>query len=352
MGRIFTFMTVLVEKQGFEGLMDKMLNIMYHGFFGVGRMYNMSMSNILSLARVFVLCARHSDDVVLIQKFLYDLFYFNSPRNHLVVGVTMDIWPEIFDCDKRSLTPQQEIVLWAIFNTGDVKSTETMKVIETRNLMTDRNGFVPADFDPKKLILKYLDQIHTNRDKDFLSEVRSALLLLGKCNEYQWTHNHITSRLYKLINQFLGDQELLRWVLETIGLLSRVYTQEGRQNLEIMFNSVKELLDDEKTLQDSTVESIVEALLHLGHHLQYQVAIFLSEWEPRTVLSQETKTKIQDFVGTRGRFFTEKTLDVKKRNARIRGGRRGERGLRSRGGRGLRSRGGGIRRGSMRRGRT
>ena len=40
-------------------------------------------------------------------------------------------------------------------------------------------------------------------------------------------------------------QELLRWVLETIGLLSRVYTQEGRQNLEKMFNGVKNLLDNE-----------------------------------------------------------------------------------------------------------
>jgi len=338
--RIFTFLSVLVEKQGFEGLMDKMLDILYYGFFGMNRMYSMSMSNILSLARVFVLCARYLDEVMLIKKFLYDLFYFNSPRNHLVVGVIMDLWPDIFDCEKSSLTPQQEIVLWALFNTGDVKSTADMKVLETRSLMTDRNGFVPADFEPKRMIDKYLVQIHNNRHQDFLSEVRCALLLLGKCNDYQWTHNHITNRLYKLVGQFIGDQELLRWVLETIGLLSRVYTQEGRKKLESMFNGVKDLLDNEDDLEESTVESIVLALIHLGHHLQFQVANFLADWKPKRTLSQETNTRIQDFVGTRGRFHAEKTIEVKKRNesfARIRGGRRRGRGVRCRGGRSRRA---------------
>ena len=47
-----------------------------------------------------------------------------------------------------------------------------MKVLETRSLMTDRNGFVPADFEPKRMIDKYLVQIDKNRHQDFLSEVR------------------------------------------------------------------------------------------------------------------------------------------------------------------------------------
>ena len=44
---------------GFGNTMDKMLQLLFTSFFGSGRMFNMTMSNILSLARVLVLCSRY-----------------------------------------------------------------------------------------------------------------------------------------------------------------------------------------------------------------------------------------------------------------------------------------------------
>jgi hypothetical protein len=33
------------------------------------------------------------DELELAKKFLLDIFFFKSPRNHLMAGIFMDLWP-------------------------------------------------------------------------------------------------------------------------------------------------------------------------------------------------------------------------------------------------------------------
>jgi len=306
-------------------------------------MFNMTMSNILSLARVLVLCSRHCDNLPLIRKFLYDLFFFKSPRNHLVVLVITDLWPEVFDHKNEPLSPEQEAVLVAIFHGNDNPSRE-MRIAEARTQLEERHGYCRVHFVAKDLVDKYLSQVSSiSDDSEYLLSLTKALVLLGRLFEYRWSHNHIMAKLFKLIDNIWAsdqkkDEKLLRWALETIGLISRLYSQEGREQLEQFFKSIKDLVSLEDQLEQATLESCVKALVHLGHHLQMQVAKFFSDWNPKFSISTDLRTKIEDFMGTRGSKHMQITINVNKQNQRRRrqNGKRGSfhGGGRSRGGRG------------------
>ncbi len=58
----------------------------------------------------------------------------------------------------------------------------------------------------------------------------------------------------------------------------------------------------------------LRALLGCGHHLQAQVAMFLSQWKPGfSPFREETMRAVCDFVGTRRRKFREKTISVQRK---------------------------------------
>ena len=65
--------------------------------------------------------------------------------------------------------------------------------------------------------------------------------------------------------------QLLTWVVDCIGNVSRVYPAEGRERLLEIFEPIKSILtDNEKAilLTAELEESCLRSLIWTGHHLQ------------------------------------------------------------------------------------
>ena len=77
-------------------------------------------------------------------------------------------------------------------------------------------------------------------------DLTRALLLLGRCKDYRWVNNNIFTRLLKRLADIWtkseGDQSFMCWVISTLGLLSRVYPAEGREQLKSIMESVTSIL--------------------------------------------------------------------------------------------------------------
>ena len=74
----------------------------------------------------------------------------------------------------------------------------------------------------------------------------------------------------KSLESFAGNPHYLTWVIFTLGLVCRVYTAEGRESVRKVFDSVQALLAGDNLSQMSE-DSYIQALMHLGYHLQTQV---------------------------------------------------------------------------------
>jgi len=316
--RLFVMLTTLAERPRYKNILDRMLNLLWHNLFGRDRMFNLKLNAVQNSGRMFVLCARFTDSVSLMKHFIFDLFYFKSPRNHILIGIVIALWPEIFPHGHSSLstTPLAETIAWCIFNTGPAQKSPEMLVQETKDNFVREYGYkanaVKADTLVKKFIKLAEEKSH---NKELLEEVAMCLLLIGRSKEFRWVNNNISARLLKSLASVwggadTGDQAVLRWVITTLGLLSRVYPAEGREQVKTLYTSVEALLGKGAGLQPETELACINALLHLGYHLQSQVAVFLKTWHPSHPLDTRTRRMLEDFVGTRGKKHAEITAKV------------------------------------------
>lgn len=279
-------------------------------------MFNHKLNAVENSGRMFVLCARYTDSVTLMKHFIYDLFYFRSPRNHILVGIVIALWPEIFPPRQSPLstTPLSETISWCIFNTGPAQKSPEMKVQETKDNYVRDYDYKPNAVTADSLVLKFIKMAEErSSDKELLEEVAMCLLLIGRNKEFRWVNNNISARLLKSLASVWGasgDQSMLRWVLITLGLLSRVYPAEGRDQIKSLYNSVEQMLQKGSSLQPETENTCIRALLHLGYHLQVQVAQLLKTWQPAHSLDPEIRRLLEDFVGTRGKKHAEITARV------------------------------------------
>ena len=88
----------------YKNIIDRMIKLLWHNMFGRDRMYNLKLNAVQNCGRMFALCARwfislinwlfrlitcylfrFNDDINIARHFIYDLFYFKSPRNHILV---------------------------------------------------------------------------------------------------------------------------------------------------------------------------------------------------------------------------------------------------------------------------
>ena len=141
--RLFSLLTALSEQQRYSGILERMLLLLWHNMFGRDRMYNLKLNAVQNCARMFVLCARHCDNLQLMRCFVYDLFYFKSPRNHVLVGVVMALWPEVFpeSGTEAAQSPVMATVAWCVFNTGPEVFSPEMMVEETKATFEKDYGY-------------------------------------------------------------------------------------------------------------------------------------------------------------------------------------------------------------------
>jgi len=311
--RLFTLLTVL-DSGKFPGIVLRMAELIWHGFFTKDRMYHLKLNAVLALGRVLVLCLRYTDSLQLARTFLYDLFFFKSPRNHLLVGCMVALWPEAFphSGQAEAAEPLVQSLVWAVLNTGPTISSE-MLVQTTRDNFIREYGYKQHGVKAEDLVVQFIarakDSKCGNKEREALTK---GLLLLGRLKEYQWANNNICSRLLQCLAEVWqggGNDALLCWVLPTIGLVSRLYPVESRQQLLQFLDPVHTMLRSE-TRKQEVEAACVRAMVYLGYHLQLQVAMFLKEWTPKFQLDQDLRILLEDFVGTRSRKFADKTVQI------------------------------------------
>merc|ERR1712098_258477 len=89
-----------------------------------------------------------------------------------------------------------------------------------------------------------------------------------------------------------SNQTFLSWVISSLGLLSRIFPAEGRDNIKEIYVSVEALLKGH-SLNAKAENACVISLLQLGYHLQTQVAMFLKTWIPKHELNPKTKRVLE-----------------------------------------------------------
>merc|ERR1712098_243217 len=233
------------------------------------------------------------DNIEMVRHFIYDLFYFKSPRNHVLVGIVIALFPEVFVDNGTSLskTPIIDTIVRYIFKKD--------------------YGFKSHSIKAEELVVKFIKLAEENvGNQDLLDEISASLLLLGRCKEFRWVNNNIFSRLMKSLSGLFNsgsissNQTFLSWVISSLGLLSRIFPAEGRDNIKEIYVSVEALLKGH-SLNAKAENACVISLLQLGYHLQTQVAMFLKTWIPKHELNPKTKRVLEDFVGTRGKKYAQ-----------------------------------------------
>lgn len=316
--RLFSLLITLHKQERYENILDRMMKLLWHNMFGRDRMYNLKINAVQNCGRMFVLCARYVDNIQMVRHFIYDLFYFKSPRNHVLVGIVIALFPEVFVDNGTSLskTPIIDTIVWCIFNTSPEKFAPEMKVDETKYNFEKDYGFKSHSIKAEELVIKFIKLAEENvGNQDLLDEISASLLLLGRCKEFRWVNNNIFSRLMKSLSGLFNsgsissNQTFLSWVISSLGLLSRIFPAEGRDNIKEIYVSVEALLKGH-SLNAEAENACVISLLQLGYHLQTQVAMFLKTWIPKHELNPKTKRVLEDFVGTRGKKYAQITVGV------------------------------------------
>ena len=189
------------------------------------------------------------------------------------VGIVVALWPEVFPAQDTEIakTPIMETIVWCVFNTEPSTFSPEMMVYETKENFEKDYGYKANSIKAEELVKKFIKLAEENdTNKDLLDEITKSLLLLGRCKEFRWVNNNLITRLMKSLGEFAGNQNYMSWVIFTISLVSRVYTAEGRDSIKSVYDSVQALLSGD-TLSQQQEDSCIQALMHLGYHLQTQV---------------------------------------------------------------------------------
>ena len=260
-----------------------------------------------------------SENENFVRRLIYDILYSRNTRSHIMLTTILDSWSDMFINPGDATDIFYETIIWTIFNSGPGTSLTDMKVIEVKeklkNLCKISRPQIQGD-EIIKYIVKVVEMNHTNPTIQFYA--RKSLLLISRTKEYTWSHNHILTRLFQVFqsnsyteseNEEIKAKILIKWVVETLGCITRVFPVDARKNIEEIFEAVKSLIVQDDVTADLE-NACIRGLIWTGHHLQLQVCKFLATWKPRFVLKAETETLICNFVGTRATRFSQKTVDI------------------------------------------
>ena len=156
--RLFTLLVSLQARPGFTGVMARMVTLLRHALFGRERMFHLRVNAVQNIGRMFVLCSRYLNDLQGIRHCLFDLFYFKSPRNHLLLGIVMALWPDALPLasDPLAKTPLMETLVWCVFNTGPAQKAPEMKVQEVKDDFARNYGYKQNLWKADDLVKKYI----------------------------------------------------------------------------------------------------------------------------------------------------------------------------------------------------
>ena len=132
-----------------------------------------------NIGRMFVLCSRFLDDLQGIRHCLFDLFYFKSPRNHLLLGIVMALWPDSLPAasDPLASTPLMETLVWCVFNTGPAQKAPEMKVREVQDDFVRNYGYKQNLWKADDLVKRFIAVAESGPSEAELKEVTAQVIL-------------------------------------------------------------------------------------------------------------------------------------------------------------------------------
>merc|ERR1719154_1030777 len=135
-----------------------MIALLWHNLFGRDRMYNLKLNAVQNTGK----------------NFIYDLFYFKSPRNHILIGIVIALWPQVFpnQGEPLSQTPMMETIVWCVFNTGPEVYSPEMMVNETKEIMEKDYNYRPSSHKAEELVIRFVKLAEDNGgDTPLLEEI-------------------------------------------------------------------------------------------------------------------------------------------------------------------------------------
>jgi len=275
---------------------------------------------------------RFKGDEVAAKAYMYDVFYHRSNRNFVMLTVFFDTWPEVMFWTGTAATvlnPLLETVIWAIYNTGPPNSLAEMKVFEARMKLDKSCGLPqPKGVSAEDLVKLFIDTTEKKfDDEDWTESTKLSLLLLARVKESQWANNNILRRLLEVLRKYMQKYDemgsdksakILAWVVNTVGLVARVYTAENaRTQLPSIFDAFAKLLKNQSDgiMTPELEDACLRALVHTGHHLPVQFTKFLNEWRGPQFPNPNPKTLklVENFVGTKAYTQSAMTVQVTKK---------------------------------------
>lgn len=238
-----------------------------------------------------------------------------------MLTVMLDTWPQIFCGNLNDIFA--ETIIWVIYNSGPAQSRADMRVPEVKEKLLQYCGVRRPKLTGDELIKKIIGRVETDQGQSkslrFLA-ARSLLFISRVENKYEWSFNHIIRRLFDALASNESPTTLfVAWVVETIGLVTRFFPDAAREQLIQIFEQLTVMINQDRVDKDLE-EACIRAIAMTGHHLQFQACKFLLQWKPKYELSVETEDLLANFVGTRCRRFSERTVTIN-RKAEVRKGR-------------------------------
>ena len=234
-----------------------------------------------------------------------------------MISVCIDSWPQLFEGFQRDIFG--ETIVHIIFNTGPGTNLAEMKVYEARQKLREVcNVHPPPQLDTTGLIREIIELVESKmRDEGLLILARKSLVLIARHHDYSWSFNHVVRRVMEMIGRKkcandLDNKLVIKWVVQTLGSILRLLPKDSRENVENIFNQLLTIINDKDTdadLEDACLQSIASA----GHHMPVQVCKFLVNWKPRFKLREETENILATYVGTRGKNFAQRTVDIQRK---------------------------------------
>lgn len=320
-------------REHYKSLPDDFMSFIRHRLFAEECYFSYKQSHLANICRFFMALVRYKGDEVAAKSFLYDVFYHKGNRNFVMLTVFFDVWPEIMfwtGTSSTQLNPLLETVIWAIYNTGPPNSLAELKVFETRHKLEKTCCLPqPKGVSADSLVKYFIDATEKNfENEEWTDSTKLSLLLLARVKDFQWTHNNVIRRLLEVFGKYMRPEEtaanprrceaVLAWVVDTVGLVSRVYPVEpARTSLKDIFASFAKLLQSGggDMMTPGLEDACLRALINTGHHLPVQVTKFLAEWRgPQfTPLNPKTLQLVENFVGTKAYTQSAMTVQVAKK---------------------------------------
>jgi len=161
-------------------------------------------------------------------------------------------------------------------------------------------------------------------NQDWTEATKLSLLLLAKVQEFQWAHNNIVRRLLEIFAKYMSgsssaNQEqssaMLAWVVDTVGLISRVYPVDpAREKLTEVFDAFAKLLSSghSSIMTRKLEEACLRALVYTGHNLPVQTTRFLIEWSgpKHKPICPKTLKLLENYAGTTA--YTQSAMTIQR----------------------------------------